>query len=118
MAALRAKEFGLDVSLVFQFEDLSDPFVLYLLAQKDAEKLELPEEFAEIKNLLASCGKDPLAQHKVLTEWKFAEMFKMSAESPFSIDPTIAYTISLLLVEDWIALDEQLGKEALKTCME
>jgi len=116
MSAIRAKSQGRDLNEVLQFEELSDPFVAQILVQKDAERYEPPMEYAELKELFISTGADPWEQHKAFTEWKYARIEEMSEGIPFTIDAILSYMVRLLLVEDWEALDEQQGREALKAC--
>ncbi len=114
MAVMRAKQLGRDFSQVLQFEDLNDPFVAQLLVQKDAERFEPPAEYAELKELFVACGPDPWEQHKAFTEWKFSRLKEMGEEREFTIDSILSFMVRLLLVEDWLALDEKQGKEVLR----
>ncbi len=116
LAAIRAKMQGRDFNEVLQFEDLNDPFVAQILVQKDAERYEPPAEYEELKELFVSSGADPWELHKAFTEWKYAQIEEMGEGVSFSIDSILSYMVRLLLVEDWQALDEQQGREALKAC--
>ncbi|MBS3903363.1 MAG: DUF2764 family protein [Anaplasmataceae bacterium] len=116
LTAMRAKSLGRDFTEVLQFEDLNDPFVAQILVQKDTERFVPPVEYMELKDFFIACGPDPWQQHKVFTEWKFARIQEMGEEEEFSIDSILSYMVCLLLVEDWLALDEQQGREALRAC--
>jgi hypothetical protein len=116
LTALRALNLGRDLAETLQFEELNDPFVAQILVQKDMGSYELPMEYAELKQIFASSGPDAGKQHKAFTEWKFAKVEEM-AMKPFSIDAILSYMVRLMLVEDWQALDEERGKEALKVCL-
>lgn len=118
MTAIRAKQQGRDFTHVLQFEDLSDPFVVQILAQKDAESYEPPAEYLELKGLFISSGSDPWEQHKVFTEWKFNKIEELGEGKAFSIDFILSYMVRLLLVEDWQALNEEQGKETIKAYAE
>jgi hypothetical protein len=117
LAAIRATKLGRDLTEALQFEELNDPFVAQILVQKDTGRYEPPVEYAELKEIFDSSGLDAGLQHKAFTEWKFARVEEMGME-PFSIDAILSYMVRLILVEDWQALDEEKGREALKACAE
>jgi len=113
--ALRAKQLKRDVIDELQFEDFSDSLVAQILAQKDADRYEPPQEYLEIKDLLASCGSDPWQKHKVFAAWRFHKIEEMVDHPLFSIDWILSYMAQLLIVEDWNELDEQKGRMILDT---
>jgi len=117
LAAIRASQMGRDFAETLQFEELNDPFVAQILVQKDTGRYEPPVEYAELKEIFISSGPDAGMQHKAFTEWKFSRVEEMGLK-PFSIDAILSYMVRLILVEDWQALDEEKGKEALKACAE
>ncbi|HSW86896.1 MAG TPA: DUF2764 family protein [Rhabdochlamydiaceae bacterium] len=110
MLGLRAKETGRDVIRELQFEDFSDPIVAGILAQKDASQYEPPLEFMELKEILASCGSDPLEKYKAFAAWRFQKIEEMVQRPLFSIDWILSYMARLIIVEDWNELDENKGK--------
>lgn len=114
MLGLRAKEIGRDVLRELQFEDFSDPIVAQILAQKDAENYEPPVEFLELKELIASCGKDPWERYKAFAAWKFRKIEEMVKRPLFSIDWILSYMVKFIIVEDWNELDEDKGKRFLE----
>ena len=89
---------------------------MQILVQKDMGSYEPPMEYGELKQIFVSSGTDAGKQHKAFTEWKFLRVEEM-ATKPFSIDAILSYMVRLMLVEDWQALDEEKGKEALKVCL-
>lgn len=113
--ALRAKKLHRDLTEELQFEDLHDPFVMQILAQKDAENYEPPLEYAEIKDLLHACGPDPWQQNKALCSYRFHTIHEMISESPFSMDWILAYLAQLMIIEYWNELDETKGRAILDT---
>ncbi len=113
MLALRAKETGRDLLRELQFEDLSDPFVMNILSQRDAAQYEPPQEYAELKEIFNSCGPDPWARHKAFTEYKFKKIEEMQSKDLLSIDAILGYIVRFLLCEDWLNLDKEKGNEAL-----
>jgi hypothetical protein len=113
--ALRAKKLGKDLVKELQFEDLHDPFVMQILAQKDAEQYEPPLEYQELKDLLQACGPDPLEQNKVLCFYRFSKIQEMVRPKQFSIEWILAYLAQLMIVEYWNELDEAKGRGILDT---
>ncbi len=108
--ALRAKQLGRDIVHELQFEDLQDPLVLDILAQKDALSYDPPVEFLDLKEKYLSCGPDPWQQFKVISEWRFHTIEELVDEPMFSIDWILAYMARLLIVEQWNELDIEKGK--------
>ncbi len=115
LLALRAKRLGRDIVKELQFEDFTDPFVAQILAQKDADQYEPPEEYKELKELIASCYGDPWLENRVFAEYRFKKIDEMSEKQPFSIDQILAYMAKLMIVEYLLELDEERGKSILDT---
>jgi Protein of unknown function (DUF2764) len=115
LLALRAKQLGRDVVRELQFEDLTDPFVQQILAQKDADQYEPPAEYRELKELIASCLGDPWMENRVFAEYRFKKIDELSEKQPFSIDQILAYMAKLMIVEYLLELDEERGKSILDT---
>lgn len=115
LLALRAKQLGRDVVKELQFEDLTDPFVAQILAQKDADQYEAPAEYKELKELIASCYGDPWLENRVFAEYRFKKIGEMSEKQPFSIDQILAYMAKLMIIEYLLELDEERGKWILDT---
>jgi uncharacterized protein DUF2764 len=115
LLALRAKQLKRDVVKELQFEDFNDPFVAGILAQKDAESYEPPEEYKELKELLASCYGDPWLENRVFAEYRFKKIDEMAEQQLFSIDQILAYMAKLMIVEYLFELDKERGKLILDT---
>lgn len=113
--ALRAKNLHRDFVKELQFEDLHDPFVMQILAQKDAETYEPPLEYQEIQELLHSCGPDPWQQNKSLCSYRFNKIQEMASDFQFSIDWILAYLAQLMIIEYWSELNETKGRAILDT---
>ncbi len=111
LTALRAKRMKRDVVAELQFEELTDPMVAQILAQKDMEEYEPPVEFQDLKNNLMSCGDDPWEQYKVVLSFEFEKIREMTAYPLFSLDWILGYAARLLLAEKWNALDAERGAE-------
>ena len=110
LMAIKAKELGRDVTQELQFEDLRDPLVLDILAQKDAPSYEPPPEFISLKERYLACGPDPWHQFKEITSWRFEQIEDLVEEPLFSIDWILSYMARLVIVEEWDELDPEKGK--------
>lgn len=116
MLVHRAKRLHRDLGSELQFEDPTDPFVAYLLAQKDAERFEPPEEYRELRDLMEGCGPDPWQQHKAFAEYRFKRMEEMVAGTQtFHTDRVLLYVAQLMLLEQWHSLDEAQGRIQLES---
>ena len=113
--AIRAKKLHRDFIRELQFEDLHDPFVMQILAQKDADHYEPPSEYQEIQDLLHACGPDPWQQNKSLCLYRFNKIQEMVTDLQFSIDWILAYLAGLMIIEYWNELDENKGLAILDT---
>jgi len=116
LLALRAKQMGRDVAGELQFEDLTDPLVLQILAQKDALSYDPPEEYRELKERVASCFGDPWLENSVFAEYRFQRIDEIAAHSSlFGIDQILAYMAKLFIVEYFFELEEERGKRVIDT---
>jgi hypothetical protein len=107
LTALRAKQAGRDLARELQFEDLTDPFVMAILAQKDSTQYVPPPEYEEVKLLFQKYSQEPKQLHRALLEYRFN---KYDLLEPFSIDRILSYTIQLMIVESWEGLNQNSGK--------
>lgn len=115
LVALRCKQLGRDLLTELQFEDFTDPMVAQVLAQKDADHYEPPDEFADLKELIASAGGDPWHEHQAFAEYRFKKIDEMAEGALFTFDRILAYVIQLMIVEYWNELDEAKGRMILDT---
>ncbi len=115
LLALRAKLIGRDVVHELQFEDLSDPLVAHILAQKDSGHYDPPLEYVEIRDILESCYADPLLENKAFAEYRFKKIDELSVGDPFTINRILAYMAQLMLVENLHELDEEKGRLVVET---
>jgi hypothetical protein len=115
LLALRAKQLGRDVARELQFEDPTDPFVAHILAQKDSEIYEPPMEYADLKELIASCGADPWAEHRAFAEYRLRKIEELAANSLFTIDQILCYMAQLMIIESIYELDVKRGNMILET---
>jgi hypothetical protein len=115
LVALRSKQLQRDVVQELQFEDLTDPMVAQILAQKDADQYEPPLEYMDLKELVISCAGDPWQEHKAFAEYRFKKIAEMVEGSLFSLDLILAYVAQLMILEYWNELDEEKGRMILDT---
>lgn len=114
LLAMRAKKLRRDIVQELQFEDFSDPLVAQILAQKDAENYEPPQEFLDLKERLDAAGDDPWEQYKAVVSYEFEKIEEMSGYPLFSLDWILGYVARLLLVERWNELDRARGSDIAK----
>lgn len=115
LLALRAKSLKRDLATELQFEDFTDPLVMQILAQKDAEEYNPPAEYAEVKEIFQSCGLDPWQLHQAFAEYRLRKIEELVDQPLFSIDWILSYIARLMLVEHWHELDKAKGKMILDT---
>ncbi|PJD93487.1 MAG: hypothetical protein CK425_12565 [Parachlamydia sp.] len=108
-AAFRAKKLQRDLLQILQYEDPSDDLVALLLAQKDSNTIEVPEEYEELKHIFLENYANPYDLYKALAEYRFKKVESLWGVDVFSTDRIYAYFIQLALVEKWQSLDKQKG---------
>lgn len=106
LAALRAKRLKRDILREMQFEDLSDPLVASILAQKDAPTYTPPSEYEVFAGLMLH---DPKNQERELLQQRLKKIEELEGQEPFSIDHLLGYLLRLELIEAWHSLDEPQG---------
>lgn len=109
LLGLRSKRIGADVAAELQFEDLSDPMVASLLAQKDSAQYEPPIEYLEIKEIFNKPNLNPLQRSQLFLEYKFRKIDELIKRPLFSIDWILSYIIELIFIEHWNMLSEEAG---------
>lgn len=110
LLVLRAKQMGKDLIKELQFEDVNDPFILSILAQKDGENYEPPKRFTDLKALFEEYADQPLELHKALSRWRFNYLEEMYGVDTLSIGRILVYLAQLILCEEWMALQVQKEK--------
>jgi len=114
LTALRAKRSGRDIVRELQFEDLDDPLVVEILAQKDAPEYTPPREYEDLKTRFMDNSSDPLELNRTLLQYRFDKIEEMEEPQDFSIDRVLAYIARLGLVETAFELDKEKGKIAVE----
>ncbi|NGX35924.1 MAG: hypothetical protein K1000chlam1_00760 [Candidatus Anoxychlamydiales bacterium] len=114
LTALRAKKMRIDLLKELQFEDLTDDFVQYILAQKDSDDFDAPAEYSKVKKIYKNNINDPADMHKKLLEFKFNQIETFSEKKPFTIDQILSYATCLMIIEDFNKLNVDVGLEKLE----
>ncbi len=115
LLALRAKQLGRDVARELQFEDPTDPLVAHILAQKDSDRYDPPQEYADLKDLIASCAGDPWIEHRVFSEYRFNKIEELAQGKLFEIDQILKFVAQLMILESIFELDAEKGHMILET---
>lgn len=110
LLGIRSKKIPTDLTFQLQFEDLSDPIVALILAQKDTDDFDPPQEFIELKERLRACGNDPWQQFQTVAHYRFEKIEELGSYFLFSIDWILSYVARLMIAEKWVELDEEQGK--------
>ncbi len=113
LTALRAKKSGRDLIRELQFEDVTDPLVADMLAQKEAAEYVPPAEYEDLKTLFVENSSDPQKLNRAILEYQFNKIEEMEEMQDFGIDRVLAYVARLILVESLASLDKKKGKESL-----
>lgn len=99
-AYYRANQLQRDLTLELQYEDQEEPFIREVLDQHKSGRLEFPEGFLELKNLLEShYHHSPVQLHRAICEYRFQKIRSFIKGSEFSIDYILAYMAQLILIE-------------------
>lgn len=99
LLALRAKKYGRDLLKELQFEDMQDPFVTGILAQKDSNDYFPPEEYEEVKSLFLEHYIEPKKLDEALKKFRFEKILELEGIDPFSMDKILGYAARLLILE-------------------
>ena len=111
MTALRSEKLKRDLLYELRFEDLRDDFMEYILAQKDMNNFEPPQEYMEVKKIYKKNINNPKKLHIALLEYKFNKINQFAEKKPFTIDQILSYMVLLMIVEDFDKLNAKEGKE-------
>jgi hypothetical protein len=111
----RSKQLHRDVAKELQHEDPSDVIVAQIMAQKDTKNYEPPFGYEELKPLFEEFHEDPIALHKALCHYRFKKIQQMVEGDLFSMDFILSYLVRLIIVEQWMELDEGAGEKIVKS---
>lgn len=99
LLALRVKKYGKDLLKELQFEDMQDPFVMSILAQKDSSDYLPPEDYEEVKVLFLEYYIEPKKLDEALKKFRFDKILELEGIEPFSMDKILGYAARLLILE-------------------
>ncbi len=111
LAALKVKKEGGDIIQQMQFEDPQDLDVSYILAQKDREDYEPPDEYEPLKQIFLSQYQIPKALLKAYLQYRFRLIEEMEEKDVFSLPRVLAFLAKLLLVEQYQFLKQPQEEE-------
>lgn len=114
LAAIRCKKLGRPVEEELRYESVSDPLVAQILAQKDSDNYEPPEEFEELKRVFTEHFQDPTALAFELIKYQWEFVVENTINDPFTLDYVLGYCVLLGLQEKAFSLDQNLSQEILE----
>ena len=114
LAAIRCKKLGRPVEEELRYESTSSPLVAHILAQKDADNYEPPEEFEELKRIFSEHFQDPTALSFELIRYQWEFVVENTINEPFTLDYVLGYCVLLGLHEKAFSLDQNLSQEILE----
>ncbi|MEZ5315662.1 MAG: DUF2764 family protein [Chlamydiales bacterium] len=115
IVGFRAKILGRNLAFELQYEDISNPIVSEILAQKDAKTYEPPFDYKELKSIFDNNKNSPESLHKMLMEYQCNKIIEFWGGAVFNLDRILNYMARLILVERWLELDVQNGIEIIDT---
>jgi hypothetical protein len=115
LTGFRAKKLKRNLYKEFAFEEISDPVVSLIIAQKDSPYFETPVGYEELNEMLLVVKDRPMYQYRYLAEFRFRKVREMAMHKPFTIDYLLAYAVRTTILEDLHALDEVKGQEILNS---
>jgi hypothetical protein len=114
LAAIRAKLLGRNIVEEFQMEDPFDPFIIDIIAQKDAPVYEPPTKYCDLKEIFLSQKIDLWQKNKAIASWRLDQIGNLVKKPLFSIEWILSYMAQLLIVEQWNEFDELKGSNILE----
>lgn len=115
--AIRAKAFKKDIAQELQYEDSFDDLVALLLAQKDADDFQPPEEYESLKSLYYENKDEPMKLHWELENYRLEYIKNMEKRGTFSIDHILGYLAQIVIVENWLKLNHDHGMNVVENIM-
>lgn len=118
LSALRAKKRKESFTKVFQFEDVKDPFIRDILAQKDAADYNPPREYEGLKTLFSVNQDRPKDLSLAVLKFQFDWIEERGEREQFTLDQVLAYTAQLIALESYMQLDREKGKRVIEELWE
>ena len=101
LVGLRSKKTTRDLNKELQYEEMDDPLVAYLLAQKDRPNFEFPSGYQDFGDQMKQAGENPMDQYKALAHYRFNQVMEKVQDHLFSVDHALGYLVLFMLVQDW-----------------
>lgn len=114
IAAIRSKKIGRHIEEELRYESPNDTLVAQILAQKDAETYEPPDEFEELKRIFSDHFKDPVSLSLELIKFQWDYIVENTINDPFTLDFVLGYCVLLGLQEKAFSMDHKLSQEILE----
>lgn len=111
LLGFRAKKLGRDIATELRYEDPSDDIVAQIMAQKDSKVFEPPYGFEELREIFVEKQDLPMELYQALESYRFKRVGELVEMEIFSLDKILAFTVELLIVENWHRLGEVRGSE-------
>ena len=115
MAGLRSKQQRRDIAKELQYEDLEDILVRQLLAQRDSQHYDPPEQYEDLKRIFEEHQGNPIELQLAVCRYRFAKIEEMLGTDMFSMDRVLGYMAQLIIVEQWVELDKKKGLQIIDT---
>jgi len=113
MLGFRSKKTRRDLTKELQYEDVHDPVVAYILAQKDRPQFDFPLDNQDLHDQLKQVEGQPMEQYKTLARYRFNTWMERIEKCPFSVDYILGYFVQFMLIEDWQSLSRERGYQKL-----
>jgi Protein of unknown function (DUF2764) len=118
-AGFRAKNGEADLAFELQFEDMSDPIVLFVLMQAGkGGGFQFPAEYEVLEKILDDAKGSPSKIYESLAAYRFQFYIKYYTNFLFSLDGILAYMCALWILEDFFALKQEIGESFLSKIVE
>jgi hypothetical protein len=114
IAAIRYKKRGRHVEEELRYESPHDTLVAQILAQKDADTYEPPDEFEDLKRIFSDHFKDPVSLSLELIKFQWDYIVEKTLNDPFTLDFVLGYCVLLGLQEKAFSIDQKLSQEILE----
>lgn len=117
LMALRAKAFKRDLNWELQYEDPHEELVEYVLSQKDLDEFTPIDGYEELKTIYQECYSEPLKLHWEVGCWRLKKIETLVEGGTFSIDNILSYLAQLIIVENWLKLNQDQGMMIVENIM-
>lgn len=117
MLAFRAKAYQRDLNWELQYEDHLDDTISYILSQNDLQQFTPPDGYEDLKIIFEDFYKEPLKLQWEVCNWRIQKIQTMVEGGTFSIDNILSYLAQLIIVENWMKLNQDQGMSIVENIM-